>query len=145
MRYNEPRGSIYTTIMELGPKRPSPLWFWGPNSILVVYMDPLGKLAIVCCSWRKHEIKKRGRKLGCGTVSACMKASSDYSYLFQFFASLGSELGVHVFSFLQHPLFAGRRERPHTRTQGRFFKSRFFKSRACYKGYLYPPQENLQQ
>ena len=37
-----PRGSIYTTIMELGPKRPSPLWFWGPNSIMVVYMDPLG-------------------------------------------------------------------------------------------------------
>ena len=40
---NEPRGSIYTTIMELVPKRPSPLWFWGPNSIMVVYMDPLGK------------------------------------------------------------------------------------------------------
>ena len=37
-----PRGSIYTTIMELGPKRPSPLWFWGPNSRIVVYMDPLG-------------------------------------------------------------------------------------------------------
>ena len=37
-----PRGSIYTTIMELGPKRPSPLWFLGPNSIIVVYMDPLG-------------------------------------------------------------------------------------------------------
>ena len=36
---NLPRGSIYTTIMELGPKRPSPLWFWGPNSIIVVYMD----------------------------------------------------------------------------------------------------------
>ena len=36
-----PRGSIYTTIMELSPKRPSPLWFWGPNSIIVVYMDPL--------------------------------------------------------------------------------------------------------
>ena len=36
-----PRGSIYTTIMELGPKKPSPLWFWGPNSIIVVYMDPL--------------------------------------------------------------------------------------------------------
>ena len=33
-----PRGSIYTTIMELAPKRPSPLWFWGPNSIIVVYM-----------------------------------------------------------------------------------------------------------
>ena len=39
----EPRtGIIYTTIMELGPKRPSPLWFLGPNSIVVVYMDPLG-------------------------------------------------------------------------------------------------------
>ena len=28
----------YYTIMELGPKRPSPLWFWGLNSIIVVYM-----------------------------------------------------------------------------------------------------------
>ena len=37
-----PRGSIYTTIMDLGPKRPSPLWFLRPNSIIVVYMDPLG-------------------------------------------------------------------------------------------------------
>ena len=27
---------------ELGPKRPSPLWVLGPNSIIVVYMDPLG-------------------------------------------------------------------------------------------------------
>ena len=35
-----PRGSIYSTIMELGLKRPSPLWFWEPNSIIVVYMDP---------------------------------------------------------------------------------------------------------
>ena len=34
-----PRGSIYTTIMELGPKRPSLLWFWGgPNSIIVYYI-----------------------------------------------------------------------------------------------------------
>ena len=33
---------IYTTIMELGPKRPSPLWVLGPNSIVVVYMYPLG-------------------------------------------------------------------------------------------------------
>ena len=39
----KPRGSIYTTIMELGPKRPSLSWLWGPNSIIVVYMDPLGK------------------------------------------------------------------------------------------------------
>ena len=38
-----PRGSIYTPIMGLGPKRPSPLWFSGPNFIIVVYMDPLGK------------------------------------------------------------------------------------------------------
>ena len=37
-----PRGSTYTTIMESGPKRPSPLWFLGRNSIMVVYMDPLG-------------------------------------------------------------------------------------------------------
>ena len=40
-----PRGSIYTTTMELSPKRPSPLWSWGPNSIIVVYMDPLEYLA----------------------------------------------------------------------------------------------------
>ena len=44
----KPRGSIYTTTMQLGPKRPSPLWFWGPNSIIVRYMDPLGKL---CDPW----------------------------------------------------------------------------------------------
>ena len=30
----DPRRSIYTTIMELGTKRPSLLWFWGPNSIV---------------------------------------------------------------------------------------------------------------
>ena len=39
---DEPRGYIYTTIVELGPKRPSPLWVWKPNSIIVVYMDPVG-------------------------------------------------------------------------------------------------------
>ena len=32
-----PRGSIYTTIMELGPKRPSPLWFWGPDCIWTLW------------------------------------------------------------------------------------------------------------
>ena len=37
-----PRGSIYTTSMELGPKRPFLSWLWGSNSIMVVYMDPLG-------------------------------------------------------------------------------------------------------
>ena len=40
----KPRGSIYTTIMELGPKRPSLLWFWEPNSIIGAYVDPLGNL-----------------------------------------------------------------------------------------------------
>ena len=40
---NEPRGSIYTTIMELGPKNHNGDGLLGPNSIMVVYMDPLGK------------------------------------------------------------------------------------------------------
>ena len=35
---------MYTTMMELGPKRPSPFWFLGPNSTMVVYMGPLGEL-----------------------------------------------------------------------------------------------------
>ena len=36
------RGSIYTTIMEIGTERPFLLWFWGPNSIMEVYVEPLG-------------------------------------------------------------------------------------------------------
>ena len=37
-----PRGSIYTTTMELGPtNHPCYYGFWGPNSIMVVFMDPL--------------------------------------------------------------------------------------------------------
>ena len=39
-RLQYPRGSICTTIMELGPKRPFMIWFLGPNSIIVVCMDP---------------------------------------------------------------------------------------------------------
>ena len=35
------RGSICTTIMELGPARPSRDGLWVQNSIMVVYMDPL--------------------------------------------------------------------------------------------------------
>ena len=31
-----PRGSIYTAAIELGPKRPSLVLFWGPNSTMVV-------------------------------------------------------------------------------------------------------------
>ena len=37
-----PRGSIYTTIMELGPQNHSGDGLLGPNSIIVVYVDPLG-------------------------------------------------------------------------------------------------------
>ena len=34
------------SMMELGHKRPSLLWFWRPTSITVVYMDPHGKGAL---------------------------------------------------------------------------------------------------
>ena len=37
-----PRGFIYTTIMELGPQNHNREGLSGPNSIIVVYMDPLG-------------------------------------------------------------------------------------------------------
>ena len=53
----KPRGSIDTTIVKLGPRRPSLLWFWGPNSIIVVYMDPLGKRLKVACSTRVNPRK----------------------------------------------------------------------------------------
>ena len=39
----KPRGSIYTTIMELGAPNHNGDGLLGPNSIIVVYMDPLGK------------------------------------------------------------------------------------------------------
>ena len=42
MLTRSPRGSIYTTIMELGPKNHNGEGLLGPNSIIVVYMDPLG-------------------------------------------------------------------------------------------------------
>ena len=37
-----PRGSIYTPIMESGSQNHSRDGLLGPNSIIVVYMDPLG-------------------------------------------------------------------------------------------------------
>ena len=40
----EARGSIYTTILELGPQNHNGDGLLGLNSITVVYMDPLGKL-----------------------------------------------------------------------------------------------------
>ena len=39
---NYPRGSIYTTILGLGPQNHNGDGLLGPNSIVVVYMDPLG-------------------------------------------------------------------------------------------------------
>ena len=42
MQCTYPRGSIYTTIMELGPQNHSGDGLLGPNSIIVVYVDPLG-------------------------------------------------------------------------------------------------------
>ena len=35
---------IYTSIMELGPKKTIHIMFFGPTSIIVVYMDPQEKL-----------------------------------------------------------------------------------------------------
>ena len=39
-----PRGSIYTTIMALGPQNHNGDGLLGPNSIIVVYMGPSGFL-----------------------------------------------------------------------------------------------------
>ena len=39
-----PRGSIYITIMELGPQTNNGDGLSGANSIIVVYMDPLYRL-----------------------------------------------------------------------------------------------------
>ena len=37
-----PKGSTYTTIREFGSIVPSIVWYFGPNSQIVVHMDPLG-------------------------------------------------------------------------------------------------------
>ena len=37
--------SFCTTIVELGPQRPSLLWFWELNSTIVVYVGPLDKVS----------------------------------------------------------------------------------------------------
>ena len=42
-----PRGSIYTTIVELGHQNHNGDGLLGANSIIVVYMDPLGILLII--------------------------------------------------------------------------------------------------
>ena len=43
-----PRRSTYTTIRELGAMIPSVAWYVGPNSLIVVYMDPLGERRLWC-------------------------------------------------------------------------------------------------
>ena len=40
--YTLPRGSIYTSIMELGPQNHNRDGLSGPKSMMVVDMDPLG-------------------------------------------------------------------------------------------------------
>ena len=44
VKHHEPRGSIYTIVMELGPKNHNKVGLLGPTSIMVVYMDPLKSL-----------------------------------------------------------------------------------------------------
>ena len=42
-----PRGSIYPNYGIRPQKKPSPLWFWGPNSIMVVYVGPSGTVSFL--------------------------------------------------------------------------------------------------
>ena len=58
--YPFPRGSIYTTILELSPERPSPLWFWDPNSIIGIYIYIYGP------SWFVDGIKDLGFRVCSG-------------------------------------------------------------------------------
>ena len=48
-----PRGSIYTTIRELGLKYHTIEGIMGPNSLMVVYVDPLGLLGTLNYSHSK--------------------------------------------------------------------------------------------
>ena len=56
------RVHIYYHYGIIGPKRPSPLWFLGPNSIIVVYMDPLGTIKILPC--RLNQVRTMGIRFG---------------------------------------------------------------------------------
>ena len=47
LEFTYPRGSIYTTIMELGPQNQNRDGLLGANSIMAVYMDPLGIVSII--------------------------------------------------------------------------------------------------
>ena len=46
-KLDKPRGSMYTSIVEFGPQNHNRDGLLGPNSIMVVYMDSLGKCRIV--------------------------------------------------------------------------------------------------
>ena len=51
-----PRGSIYTTTMELGSQNHKGDGLLGPNSITVVYMDPLGSSSEIYVFPSPHEV-----------------------------------------------------------------------------------------
>ena len=42
-RYTKPRGSKYPIFRLSGPKNPYFQWFLGPGSLIIGYLDPLGK------------------------------------------------------------------------------------------------------
>ena len=46
LKSSVPRGSIYTTIMELGPCNHKKDGLLGPNPIMVLYAKPLGLLGV---------------------------------------------------------------------------------------------------
>ena len=53
--------------MELGPQRPSPLWSLGPNSIIALYMDPLGLAFTRACKLSVEvHVEKPSSMQGCG-------------------------------------------------------------------------------
>ena len=60
----------YATIMELSPQRASLLWFWDPDSIIGVHMDPLGNMDFKVGFWRSllTVLGLWSRFLGFGTV-----------------------------------------------------------------------------
>ena len=67
------RGSIYTTIRELGPKSLTKERIMGPNSLMVVYVDPLG-VSTVTGSVEPRFLVERPR-LGLPTVNGTRSAS----------------------------------------------------------------------
>ena len=46
--------------MELGPQKPRMVWFLGPNSILAIYMDPLGYYVQIVAILLRPELVEMG-------------------------------------------------------------------------------------